>query len=118
MVLCVVVEVVIVPGQPTSPPKNNFGRGRHDVVFSLSWYQRTASPIASLFSRCYSDSATGDSSFGVCDGDGKGGMSPSTTHLSSERDSFFDVLEHHIMNIYSKGNSYFQCLNKLRINNR
>ena len=56
--------------------------------------------MTSSFSRGYSDNATGNSSFGVIAVDGKGGLGPRTTHLSSQKVDCWinggDFLSYHI----------------------
>ena len=83
MLLLVMVEVVFLLGQPTSTPKNNFGRDRYNGDYQKSQHQQT-SPLMVLFrSRDYQFCTSDVFLFGVASGDGKGGVVPRTTHLNS-----------------------------------
>ena len=77
------VEVVLVLGQPTSTPKiYNFGKYRHYGNFQKFQRQHTAPPMELFRSREYPVGAFDVSLFGVAAGDCKGCVGPSNTQIT------------------------------------
>ena len=84
----VIVEEVLVLGQPTYTPKMMVLKD-NGVVWGLviSEYAHIT-PHGVIIWSGYSDNAYGDSSFGVGDGDNQGVVSPRRTHLTSQKVGF------------------------------
>ena len=70
-------------------PKYNYDRYRHDGDFQKSQRQHTAPPTALFRSRDYPIGTSDGSLFNVSVGDGKGGVVPRTTHLSTQNFYFW-----------------------------
>ena len=64
------------------PPKDNFGRDRHDEGFQTSQNERITSPMKLYRSRYNPVGASDGSLFGVAAVYGKDGVGPRTTHLT------------------------------------
>ena len=79
------VEVVLLLGQPTSTPKNNFCRDRYNGDYQKSQHQHTSTLIVLFRSRDYPVGASGSFLFDDAYGYGKGGLGPSKTDLISQK---------------------------------
>ena len=79
------VEVLLVLGQPTSPPKNLIlaETGIIGGYFISDSFYRI--PMTSSFSKYYSVDALGGSIFGVVGSDDKGCVFPRNTHITSQK---------------------------------
>ena len=90
LVLLVMVEVVLILVPPTSPLRK-FILAETVMMWVFRPYQirNTESPMVSSFIKGYSFGADGGSSFVVATSDGKSGMGPRTTHLSSQKVNYW-----------------------------